>query len=556
MVARRLIFGNDAQARLMRGVDALADAVGVTLGPAGGHVLIGRPGKAPRITRDGATVADALELGDRVADLGLQMIRRAAATAAEQAGDGSTTATVIAQAMARDGLKMVAAGANPMDLKRGIDQAVASVLATLGTRARQVTRSEDIARVGAIAANSDETIGRLVARAMARAGADGVVSVEGGNSLATVLDHVRGMRFEQGYVSPYFMTDAETTRCELRNPYVLVCEARIEHHEPLLKLLEASVRAQKPLLIIAEDITGDALQTLVTSKVKGGLRVAASKAPLFGDRRAAVMDDIAVVTGGRLISERKGETLARAGPEVLGRARRAVLTPSDTTIIDGRGEPRALARRCDEIRHRIPEAVSDYDRDYLRKRLARLSGGVAVIRAGGATEAEIGERAQRIESAVNAVRAAAAEGILSGGGAALFHAAARLADLEAPSADHAYGIAIVRRAIQAPLRRIVENADGDAAAVAANLQASGDPDTGYDARSGQCRNMVDAGVLDAAKVVRTALAAAASVAGLLITIGAVVARLPEPPPRPLDQRPFGPESPDMLPEDLDRYGLR
>lgn len=556
MVVRRLKFGDDARARLGRGVDALNSAVRVTMGPAGCVVALDTEANAPRMTRDGASVAEELELGDRFAQLGLRIARRAAAAAAGEAGDGSTTATVLAQAMIRDGLKLVAAGMNPMDLKRGMDRATAALIAALGDAARPVESRADLERIATIAANDDTLVGRLVADAFDRVGHDGAINIEAGKGVDTELEIVQGIRFDEGYVSPYFMTDAETTRCEYVNPYVLLYAGTLARHESMLRLLEASVKARKPLLIVADAIEGEALTTLITSKVKGGLRVVAVKAPLFGDRRLALMEDIATMTGATLVSDVKGMALENAPPEVMGRAKRVVVTKDDTMIVGGLGDPAAVEERGHEIRAQIPDAMSDYERDYLRQRLARLTGGVAVIRAGGATEPEIAIRKERFESAINATRAAAEEGVVPGGGAALLHAGRALEGLDAADDAQRAGIGIVRRAAEAPLRRIAANAGANDAAIAASLRDGGDPAMGFDAVTGTCRDMVAAGILDAARVVRIALGAASSIAGLMITTDVLVSRDPEPPLPPLDERPFGPESPDMLPEDLDRYGLR
>ncbi|MBB6255308.1 chaperonin GroEL [Nitrospirillum iridis] len=522
MAAKDVKFGTDARERLLRGVDILADAVKVTLGPKGRNVVIEKSFGAPRITKDGVSVAKEIELADKFENLGAQLVREVATKTADLAGDGTTTATVLAQAIAREGTKAVAAGLNPLDLRRGIDRAVAAVVADVKARSKKVSTNEEIAQVGTISANGEAEIGRIIAEAVAKVGDEGVITVEEAKSLETELDVVEGLQFDRGYLSPYFVTNAEKLVAELDNPYILIHEKKLGSLQPLLPLLEAVVQSGRPLLIIAEDVEGEALATLVVNKLRGGLKIAAVKAPGFGDRRKAILEDIAIVTNGEVVSEDVGVKLENVGLAQLGTARRVRITKDDTTIIDGSGGTEAVNGRISQIKTQIEETTSDYDREKLQERLAKLSGGVAVIRVGGATEVEVKERKDRVDDAVHATRAAIEEGIVPGGGVTLLHATRAVDALVPVNGDERAGIAIIRKALQAPVRQIAENAGTDGSIVVGKLLEANDPNFGYDAQKGEFTDLLKAGIIDPTKVVRVALQDAASVAGLLITTEALV----------------------------------
>jgi len=527
MAAKEVRFGQDARERMLRGVDVLADAVKVTLGPKGRNVVLEKSFGAPRITKDGVTVAKEIELDDKFENMGAQMVREVASKTSDTAGDGTTTATLLAQAIVKDGAKSVAAGANPMDLKRGIDMAVASVLDELKAKAKKVTSSEEIAQVGTISANGDHEIGAMIAKAMQKVGNEGVITVEEAKAFETELDVVEGMQFDRGYISPYFITDADKMRVELESPYILIYERKLSNMQSLLPLLESVVQAGKPILVIAEDVEGEALATLVVNKLRGGLKVAAVKAPGFGDRRKAMLQDIAVLTGGQVVSEDLGIKLENVTLDMLGRAKKVVITKDDTTIVDGAGKKADIVARVAQIKQQIEDTTSDYDKEKLQERLAKLAGGVAVIKVGGFTEMEVKEKKDRVDDALNATRAAVEEGILPGGGVALIRAQSALDRLKPANEDQKVGISIVRRALQAPARQIAENAGEDGAVVAGKIVDKGDYAFGYNAATGEYGNLVKQGVIDPAKVVRTALQDAASVAGLLITTEAMVAEKPK-----------------------------
>jgi chaperonin GroEL len=534
MAAKDVKFASEAREKMLRGVDTLANAVKVTLGPKGRNVVLDKSFGAPRITKDGVTVAKEIELADKFENMGAQMVREVASKTNDVAGDGTTTATVLAQAIVREGAKAVAAGMNPMDLKRGIDLAVDAVVKELKNRARKVTRNDEIAQVGTISANGDTEIGRFLAEAMEKVGNEGVITVEEAKSLSTELEVVEGMQFDRGYVSPYFVTDAEKMRVELEDPYILIHEKKLSGLQAMLPLLESIVKAGKPLLIIAEDVEGEALATLVVNKLRGGLKVAAVKAPGFGDRRKAMLEDIAILTGGTAISEDLGIKLENVTLPMLGRAKKVVIEKENTTIVEGAGQKKDIQARCSQIRAQIEETTSDYDREKLQERLAKLAGGVAVIRVGGATEVEVKERKDRVDDAMHATKAAIEEGILPGGGVALLRAAHALDALHPANDDQKTGIAIVRRAIQVPVRQIAENAGEDGSVIVGKLLETDTYNWGYNAATGEYQDLVAAGVIDPAKVVRTALQDAASVASLLITTEALVAERPkkEAPPPP------------------------
>ena len=527
MSAKEVKFSQDARERMLRGVDILANAVKVTLGPKGRNVVLEKSFGAPRITKDGVTVAKEIELEDKFENMGAQMVREVASKTSDNAGDGTTTATLLAQAIVKEGAKSVAAGSNPMDLKRGIDMAVTAVLAELSAKAKKVTSSEEIAQVGTISANGDHEIGAMIAKAMQKVGNDGVITVEEAKSLETELEVVEGMQFDRGYISPYFITDADKMRVELENPYVLINEKKLSNMQSLLPLLEQVVQAGKPILVIAEDVEGEALATLVVNKLRGGLKVAAVKAPGFGDRRKAMLQDIAVLTGGQVISEDLGIKLENVTLDMLGRAKKVSITKDDTTIVAGAGKKADIEARVAQIRAQIEDTSSDYDREKLQERLAKLAGGVAVIKVGGVTEMEVKERKDRVDDALNATRAAVEEGILPGGGVALIRAQSSLDRLRAANEDQKVGIAIIRRALQAPARQIAENAGEDGPVVAGKIIDKGDYAFGFNAATGEYGNLVKQGVIDPAKVVRTALQDAASIAGLLITTEAMVADKPK-----------------------------
>jgi len=525
MAAKDVKFSRDARERIMRGVDILADAVKVTLGPKGRNVVIDKSYGAPRITKDGVTVAKEIELKDKFENMGAQMLREVASKTNDLAGDGTTTATVLAQAIVREGMKSVAAGMNPMDLKRGIDLAVNRVVEDLKARSKPVANSAEIAQVGIISSNGDKEIGEKIAEAMEKVGKEGVITVEEAKGLEFELDVVEGMQFDRGYLSPYFITNAEKMQVELADPYILIHEKKLSSLQAMLPILEAVVQSGRPLLIIAEDIEGEALATLVVNKLRGGLKVAAVKAPGFGDRRKAMLEDIAILTGGEMISEDLGIKLENVTVAMLGTAKRVMIEKDTTTIIDGIGTHEVIKARTDAIRQQIENTSSDYDREKLQERLAKLAGGVAVIKVGGSSEIEVKERKDRVDDALHATRAAVEEGIVPGGGAALLYATKALDGLKGANDDQTRGVDIIRKAIESPLRQIAQNAGVDGAVVAGNLLREGDETQGFNAATDTYENLVAAGVVDPTKVVRTALQDAASVAGLLITTEAAVSEM-------------------------------
>ncbi len=528
MAAKEVKFHSDARERMLRGVDILANAVKVTLGPKGRNVVLDKSFGAPRITKDGVTVAKEIELADKFENMGAQMVREVASKTSDQAGDGTTTATVLAQAIVREGSKAVAAGLNPMDLKRGIDLAVEAVVQDVKSRSKKIATNEEIAQVGTISANGEREIGEMIARAMQKVGNEGVITVEEAKSLETELDVVEGMQFDRGYLSPYFVTNAEKMIAELENPYLLIYEKKLSGLQAMLPVLESVVQSGRPLLIVAEDVEGEALATLVVNKLRGGLKVAAVKAPGFGDRRKAMLEDIAILTGGQVISEDLGIKLENVTLDMLGQAKRVRVEKENTTIIDGGGKKEDIEGRCTQIRQQVEETTSDYDREKLQERLAKLAGGVAVIRVGGSTEVEVKERKDRVDDAMHATRAAVEEGIVPGGGSALLYAIKALDKLTPANPDQKVGIEIVRKALQWPARQIAENSGTDGSIVVGKLLDSTDPNYGYDAQKGEFTDLVQAGIIDPTKVVRHALQDAASVAGLLITTEAMVAEKPEP----------------------------
>ena len=527
MAAKEVKFHSEAREKMLRGVDILANAVKVTLGPKGRNVVIEKSFGAPRITKDGVTVAKEIELEDKFENMGAQMVREVASKTSDLAGDGTTTATVLAQAIVKEGAKAVASGINPMDLKRGIDKAVDAVVGELKANAQKITRNDEIAQVGTISANGDTEIGRFLAEAMQKVGNEGVITVEEAKTAETELEVVEGMQFERGYLSPYFVTNQEKMHVELEDPYILIHEKKLGNLQALLPVLEAVVQSGKPLTIIAEDVEGEALATLVVNKLRGGLKVAAVKAPGFGDRRKAMLEDIAILTGGTVISDDLGIKLENVTLEMLGRAKKVVIEKENTTIVDGAGASKDIDGRIAQIRAQIEETASDYDREKLQERLAKLAGGVAVIRVGGATEVEVKERKDRVDDAMHATRAAVEEGILPGGGVALLRAAKVLETLAPDNADQKYGIDIVRRAIEAPIRQIAENAGWEGSLIVGKLRETADYAHGWNAQTGEYGNLFEQGVIDPAKVVRTALQDAASVAGLLVTTEAMVAEKPK-----------------------------
>ena len=526
MAAKDVKFSQDARDRMMRGVDVLANAVKVTLGPKGRNVVLDKSYGAPRITKDGVTVAKEVELEDKFENMGAQMVREVASRTSDVAGDGTTTATVLAQAIVKEGVKSVAAGANPMDLKRGIDLAVQAVVAELQSKAKKVTKGGEIAQVGTVSANGNAEIGDMIAEAMEKVGKEGVITVEEAKSLATELDVVEGMQFDRGYISPYFVTNAEKMIVELEDVYILINEKKLSTLQPMLPLLEAVVQAGKPLLIIAEDIEGEALATLVVNKLRGGLKVAAVKAPGFGDRRKAMLEDIATVTGGTLIAEDLGIKIENVTLNMLGRAKRISIDKDSTTIIDGAGKKKDIEARINQIKAQIEDTTSDYDKEKLQERLAKLAGGVAVIKVGGSTEVEVKERKDRVDDALHATRAAVEEGVVPGGGVALLRAASALSKLNPENEDQKVGINIIRKALSWPARLIAINAGEDGAVVAGKILEKADYNFGYNAQSGEYGDLTSQGVIDPVKVVRNALQGAASIAGLLITTEAMVAELP------------------------------
>ncbi len=527
MASKDVRFSTDARERMLRGVDVLADAVKATLGPKGRNVLIEKAYGAPRISKDGVTVAKEIELPDRFESMGAQMVREVATRTSSEAGDGTTTATVLAQAMVHEGAKAEAAGLNPMDLKRGIDMAVEAVVADLEARSRKVSTSEEIAQIGAISANGERAIGDMLAQAMDKVGHEGVITVEEAKSTVTELDVVEGMQFDRGYISPYFVTDAERMTTELEDAYVLLHERKLSSLQVLLPVLESVVQAGRPLLIVAEDVEGEALAALVVNRLRGGLKVCAVKAPGFGDRRKAMLEDMVVLTGGVLISEELGVKLEAVTIDMLGQARRVRVDKETTTIIDGAGTRADIEARCAQIRRQIEGATSDYDRETLQGRLAKLAGGVAVIRVGGATETEVKERKDRVDDAMHATRAAVEEGVVAGGGVALLYAVRALKGLKPANDDQRVGIDIVRRALEMPARQIAANAGVDSSVIIGRLLEQDDPNVGYDAQTGTFGDLVKAGIIDPTKVVRIALQDAASVAGLLITTEVMIAEKPD-----------------------------
>jgi len=534
MAAKDVKFGADARERMLRGIDILADAVQVTLGPKGRNVVLDKSFGAPRSTKDGVTVAKEIELADKFENMGAQMVREVASKTNDIAGDGTTTATVLARAIVREGSKSVAAGMNPMDLKRGIEKAVEAVVADLKKRSKKVKSNEEIGQVGTISANGDHEVGDMIAKAMAKVGNEGVITVEEAKSLATELDVVEGMQFDRGYISPYFITNPDKMIAELNDALILIHEKKLASLQPMLPVLEAVVQSGRPLLIIAEEIEGEALATLVVNKLRGGLKVAAVKAPGFGDRRKAMLEDIATVTGGQVISEDLGIKLENVKLDMLGKAKAVKIDKDNTTIVDGAGKKADIQARVAQIKTQIEETTSDYDKEKLQERLAKLAGGVAVIRVGGATEVEVKERKDRVDDALNATKAAVEEGIVPGGGTALLYAAKSLKDLTGDNDDQNQGINIVRRAIQYPLRQIVANAGQEASIIVGKLSEQKSSTFGYDAQTGEYRDFIEAGIVDPTKVVRVALQNAASVAGLLITTEAMITDRPkkDTPPMP------------------------
>ena len=538
MAPKDVKFGSDARTRMLEGVDILANAVKVTLGPKGRNVVLEKSFGSPRITKDGVTVAKDIELKDKFQNMGAQMVREVASKANDIAGDGTTSATVLAQAIAQEGSKAVAAGMNPMDLKRGIDMAVEAVVGSLESQSKQITTSDEVAQVGTISANGEGEIGKMIAEAMERVGNEGVITVEEAKSLDTELDVVEGMQFDRGYLSPYFVTDGDKMRVAMEEPYILLHEKKLSSLQDMLPILEKVVQSGRPLLIIAEDIEGEALATLVVNRLRGGLKVAAVKAPGFGDRRKAMLEDIAILTNGTVISEEVGIKLDSVTLEMLGTAKRVEITKEETTIVDGSGERDDIEARCNQIRAQAEETSSDYDREKLQERLAKLAGGVAVIRVGGATEVEVKERKDRVDDAMHATRAAVQEGIVPGGGVALVKAISSLDNLTAGNGDQEVGINIVRRALQAPARQIANNAGADGAVIVGKLLEGTEATVGFNAQTGEFTDLIKAGVIDPTKVVRSSIQNAASVAGLLVTTEAMVAEKDEP-------KPAAPAGPDM-----------
>ncbi|MCH7888084.1 MAG: chaperonin GroEL [Proteobacteria bacterium] len=527
MAAKEIKFGADARTRMLRGIDVLADAVRITLGPKGRCVVLDKSFGAPRITKDGVAVAKEIELSDKFENMGAQMVREVASKTNDEAGDGTTTATVLAQAIVKEGMKAVAAGMNPMDLKRGIDLAVTAVVEDLKKRSKKISTADEITQVGTISANGEREIGEMISQAMQKAGKEGVITVEEAKGIETELEVVEGMQFDRGYLSPYFITNADKMLTELDNPYILIHEKKLSGLQSFLPILETVVQSARPLLVIAEDVEGEALATMVVNKLRGGLKVAAVKAPGFGDRRKAMLEDIAVLTGGQVISEDLGVKLENVTLDMLGTAKRVELTKENTTIIGGAGKKKEIQGRCSQIRAQIDDTTSDYDREKLQERLAKLAGGVAVVKVGAATEVEVKERKDLVEDALNSTRAAVEEGIVAGGGVALLYATRVLKKLNPPNSDQKVGIDIVRRALEMPVRQIAENTGVDGAVVAGKLLDGKDPRRGFDAQEEKYVDMFKAGIVDPTKVVRIALQDAASVAGLLVTTEAMVAEKPE-----------------------------
>ena len=527
MAAKDIMFGTDARAKMLQGVETLAKTVKVTLGPKGRNVMLDKSYGAPKLTKDGVSVAKEIELKDKFENMGAQLIKEVAQKTADKAGDGTTTATVLAEAIIKDGCKAVAAGMNPMDVKRGIDMAVEAVVNDVKSRSKSVQSSAEIAQVGTISANGDTTIGEYIAKAMEKVGNEGVITVEDAKGLETELDVVEGMQFDRGYLSPYFVTNAEKMNCEYDNPFILLYDKKISNLQPMISILEAVVQSGRALVIIAEDIEGEALATLVVNRIRGGLKVCAVKAPGFGDRRKAMLQDMAILTGGQVISDELGMKIENVTLDMLGTAKKVEITKDDTTIIDGAGDKEAIKARAAQIRQEISQTTSDYDREKLQERLGKLSGGVAVIKVGGASEVEVKEKKDRIDDALHATRAAVKEGVVAGGGTALIYATKALADVKGANQDQNVGIDIIRRALQAPIRQIAENAGVDGAVVAGKILESKDCNFGYNAQSGEYTDMIKAGIVDPTMVVRTALQDAASVGGLLITTEAMVTEEPE-----------------------------
>ncbi len=526
MAAKDVLFEKEARDELLKGVDIIANAVKVTLGPKGRNVVIQKSFGAPRTTKDGVSVAKEIELKDPQQNIGAQLIREVASKANDDAGDGTTTATVLAQAIAREGLKAVSSGRNPMDLKRGIDLAVKATVEDLKARAKNVKSNEEIKQVGTISANGESEIGELLAEAMDKVGNEGVITVEEAKSLNNELEVVEGMQFDRGYLSPYFITDADKMVCNMENPYILLHEAKLSNLQAMLPILEAVVQSGRPLLIVAEDVEGEALATLVVNKLRGGLKIAAVKAPGFGDRRKAMLEDMAILTGAQVVSEDLGIKLEDVTVDMLGTAKKVSITKDDTTVVDGAGDKGNIDQRCAQIRAQIEDSSSDYDKEKLQERLAKLSGGVAVLRVGGITEVEVKERKDRVDDALHATRAAVQEGIVPGGGTALLYATKALEGLKGENDDQTVGIDIVRRALQAPIRQIAANAGAEGSVIVGKLLEQKDTNFGYDAQKGEFTDLVKAGIVDPAKVVRTALQDAASVSGLLITTEAVITDAP------------------------------
>jgi chaperonin GroEL len=532
MAAKDVRFSSDAREKMLRGVDILANAVKVTLGPKGRNVVLDKSFGAPRITKDGVTVAKEIELEDKFENMGAQMVREVASKTNDTAGDGTTTATVLAQAIVREGAKLVAAGMNPMDLKRGVDLAVAEAVKDIAKRSKKIKESSEVAQVGSIAANGDKSIGKMIADAMQKVGNEGVITVEEAKSLETELDVVEGMQFDRGYLSPYFITNAEKMLAELEDPYILIHEKKLSSLQPMLPVLEAVVQTGKPLLIIAEDIEGEALATLVVNKLRGGLKVAAVKAPGFGDRRKAMLEDIAILTGGTMIAEDLGIKLENVTLQMLGKAKRVKIEKENTTIINGVGAKKDIEGRISQIKAQIEETTSDYDKEKLQERLAKLAGGVAVIRVGGATEVEVKEKKDRVDDALNATRAAVEEGIVPGGGVALLRAKIAVSKVKSENSDEQAGISIVLKALESPIRQIAENSGAEGSIVVGKVSEHKSQTWGFNAQTEEYVDMIEAGIVDPAKVVRTALQDAASVAGLLITTEAMVAEVPKDKPAP------------------------
>ena len=531
MSAKEVRFSNDAREKILNGVNTLANAVKVTLGPKGRNVLIEKAYGAPRITKDGVSVAKEIELSDKFENMGAQMLREVAVKTSDLAGDGTTTATVLGQAIVKEGLKSVAAGMNPLDLKRGIDMAVETVVNFIKTKSKAIVTNDEIRQVGTISANGESEIGEILAKAVEKVGKEGVITIEEAKSFQTELDIVEGMQFDRGYISPYFVTNTEKMICEFENPYILIYEKKLSSLQQFLPVLEAVVQSGRPLLIIAEDVEGEALATLVVNKIRGGLKVCAVKAPGFGDRRKAMLEDISILTNGQLISEDLGMKLENVNLEMLGRAKRVVISKEETTIVEGVGEKDSISARCNQIRAQIEESTSEYDKEKLQERLAKLSGGVAVIRVGGATETEVKERKDRVEDAMHATRAAVESGIVPGGGVTLLRSSEALNNLKASNEDQQVGINIIKRALHAPCRQIAENAGQDGAVISGKILEKPDFNYGYDAQAGSFEDLMKKGIIDPTKVVLTAIMDAASVASLLITTEAAIVEKPEPKPQ-------------------------